>query len=231
MSVTKQLYELQEVDLELESTEQALSQIASQLGENQALLKARAELESDNKNLEELRHQQRSAEWEVDDLVTKLTSDEEKLYSGRIKNPKELESLQHEVDLMKARRSKLEDRTLEIMSQVELTEASVANKSSELEKLEAEWCDEQRRLSAEMERLKIVESDLKQKWQLLSATIEPGVVEFYCELKKKKGMAVSKVEQGICRICRISLSTTELQKARGSSLVQCSSCGRILFLP
>ena len=49
MSVTKQLYELQEVDLELKSTEQALSRIASQLGENQMVLRARAELELENK--------------------------------------------------------------------------------------------------------------------------------------------------------------------------------------
>jgi len=35
MSVVKQLYQLQEVELEIESNEQALAQIASQLGESQ----------------------------------------------------------------------------------------------------------------------------------------------------------------------------------------------------
>ena len=41
----------------------------------------------------------------------------------------------------------------------------------------------------------------------------------------------ARVEQGICRGCRISLPTTDLQQARSGKLVQCSSCGRILFLP
>ncbi|MFC2072406.1 C4-type zinc ribbon domain-containing protein, partial [Chloroflexota bacterium] len=49
-------------------------------------------------------------------------------------------------------------------------------------------------------------------------------------LKKQKGTAIANVEQGICRGCRILLPITELQRARSSSLVRCSSCGRILFL-
>ena len=231
MNVAKQLYQLQEVDLELESVEQALSQTASQLGESQAVVRTQAELRSEHERLEELRRQQHSAEWEIEDLVNRLATDEEKLYSGRIKNPKELTSLQHEVEGMKAKRDQLEDKALEIMSQVELAEASVATKSSELKRLEAEWHSQQQQLSSEMEQLKSIVSDLKQKWQLLSANIDPKTVEFYGELKKQKGAAVAKVEQGICRGCRISLPTTELQQTRSGSLVQCSSCGRILFLP
>ena len=50
------------------------------------------------------------------------------------------------------------------------------------------------------------------------------------KLKKQKGTAVAKVEQGVCCGCRISLPSTELQRARSDSLVRCSSCGRILFL-
>lgn len=231
MSVTRQLYQLQEVDTELESVERAMSQIASQLGESQVVLKAQAELKSEHQRLEELKQLQRSSEWEIDDLVNKLAAAEEKLYSGSIKNPKELTSLQHEAEGMKARRSQLEDKALEIMNQSELAEASVATKSNELKRLESDWQSQQQRLSDEMEQLKAAVSDLKQKWQLMSAKIDPRVVEFYGDLKKQKGAAVAKVMQGICRSCRISLSTAELQQARGNRLVQCSSCGRILFLP
>jgi len=96
--------------------------------------------------------------------------------------------------------------------------------------VEAEWQSQQQQLSADMEQLKAVLSNLQHKRQTLSAEIDPGAVELYHELKEKKGTAVAKVEQGICRGCRISLSATELQRARSGSLTQCSSCGRILFL-
>jgi len=230
MSVVKELYQLQEVELEIESDEQALAQIASQLGASQAVVRTRTKLELKQQQLEELGRQQHSAEWEIEDLVNKLATAEEKLYSGRIKDPKELTNLQHEVDGLRVRRNQLEDKALEIMDQVELSTASVAALSNELKTLEAEWHSQQQRLSANMEQLKTTLSDLKHKRQLLSANIDPQAIELYQELKKQRGRAVAKVEQGICRGCRILLPTTELQRARGDSLVQCSSCGRILFL-
>jgi len=230
VSVANQLYQLQEVDLELEANEQALRQIASQLGESQAVVRARTKLTSENQRLEELKRQQQSLEWELDDLASKLATAEERLYGGRIRNPKELTNLQHEVEGLKSKRDQLEDKALEVMEQVELTEASVATISNEFKRLEAEWQSQQQQLSSNMEELKAMLSDLKQKRQALSASIDPEAIEFYDKLQKQKGTAVAKVEQGICRGCRISLSAAELQQARGGSLVQCSNCGRILFL-
>jgi len=230
MGVAKQLYQLQEFDLEIKSNERALSQVVSQLGESQAVVRVQNQLQLEQQRLGELRHKQRSAEWEIDDLVTKVAAAEETLFSGRIKNPKELTNLQHEVDALKAKRDQLEEKALEIMDQVEQSETSVARISNQLETLKAEWQRQQQQLSDEMDQLKAMLSDLRQKWQLLSEEIESQAVEFYQELRKEKGTAVARVEQGICRGCRISLPTTELQQARSGGLVQCSSCGRILFL-
>ena len=230
MNVANQLYQLQELDLAFESNEQTLSRIASQLGESQVVVGAQTKLILEHQHQEELRRQQRSAEWEIDDLSNKISAVEEKLYSGRIGNPKELADLQHEVETLKARRNQLEDKALAIMEQVELATASVASQSNELKALEAEWRNQQQQLSTEIEQLKTILSEFNHKRQLLLAKIDPQAVEFYNELKKQKGTAVAKVEQGICCGCRISLPITELQRARGDSLVRCSSCGRILFL-
>jgi len=230
MSVAKQLYQLQEIDLELESTEQAINQITSQLGESQAVVRTRDKLTLEQQRLEELKQQQHSAEWEIDDLKTKLATAEEKLYSGRINNPKELTNLQHEIEGLKAKRDQLENKALEIMDQVELATASVATINGELKTLEAEWHSQQQQLSTDLEQLKTTLTELEHKRQLLSAKIDPQVIGFYRELRKQRGTAVAKVEQGICCGCRISLPVTELQQVRSASLVRCSSCGRILFL-
>jgi len=230
MSVAKELYQLQEVDLELESNEQSLSRITAQLGESQAVVETRSKLVLEQQRLEELSRQQHSVEWEIDDLTNKLTTTEEELYSGRIRNPKELANLQHEIDGLKARRDQLEDRALEIMDQVELATRGVATLNSDLKALETEWQSQQQQLSAQLEQLKTILSDLEHKRQLLAAEIDPQAVEVYQELKKRKGTGVAKVEQGICRGCRISLPITELQQTRSGDLVRCSSCGRILFL-
>ena len=132
--------------------------------------------------------------------------------------------------MLKHRRGQLEEKALGIIDQVEQSEAGVARISGELKTLTADWQRQQKQLAGEMKKLKAALVDLKQKWQLLSAEIEPETVEFYQQLRKGKGTAVARVEQGICRGCRISLPTTDLQRARGNKLVHCSSCGRILFL-
>jgi len=230
MSIARQLYQLQELDLELEAKERALKQIVSQLGQNQAVVRVRHKLETERQHLEELKRQQRFLEGEVDDIVTKLKTAEDQLYGGKIGNPKELANLQQEVNVLKGKRNQLEDKLLEAMEQVEQSTADVATVTEELKTVETDWQNQQQRLSAEMEQLKTILADLEHKRQLQSAEIDPKAVEFYHELRKQKGEAVARVEQGVCQGCRISLTTTELQRARGGSLVQCSSCQRILFL-
>ncbi|MDP7525931.1 MAG: C4-type zinc ribbon domain-containing protein, partial [Dehalococcoidales bacterium] len=99
-----------------------------------------------------------------------------------------------------------------------------------LKKQETEWQSNQGRLSADLERHKGLITDLEQKRQLITADIDAPTIELYQGVKKQRGTAVAKVEQGICIGCRISLSVSEFQRARTGNLVRCSSCGRILFV-
>jgi len=231
MVIPRQLFQLQELDLEIESHEQSLSQKTGQLGENRSVVQAQEKLTSEQQHLEELRHEQRSAEWEIDDLTSKIKTVEGQLYGGKISNPKELSGLQHEVNTLKGNRDQLETGALEVMDHVETSEARLNAASNELGKAKDEWQARQKQLSAEIEQLTNRLSDLKNNREQILVGIDAPAVESYEKLRKLKGQAVSRVEQGICRGCRISLSSSELQQVRSGNLVQCGSCGRILFLP
>ena len=230
MNVSQQLHQLQEIDLEIEANERTLRQITGQIGEDEVIVRAQQKLASERQQLEELQRQQHTAEWEIEDLTAKIRPAEEKLYSGRITNTKELTSLQQEVEGFKAHRGQLEDKVLEIMEQVEQAQAKVATTGEELKKLETEWQNQQQKLSADMERIKALLADLRQKRQVLTDKIEPQTVTLYQQLRKQKTTAVAKVQQGICSGCRISLSTANLQQVRSGSLAHCTNCGRILYL-
>jgi len=230
MSIARELFELQEVDLEIESNERAIRQMTAQLGESDAVLQAASELASEKERLEELNHQQHSLEWEIGDTGAKVTRIEEQLYSGRTTNPKELTSLQQEAVGLKARRSGLEDRELAVMEQAEAAAARVAGIAARLKKLGAAWRAEQKQLKSGIKERKEQLAGLKEKRASLSAGIEPEAVQFYTGLRERKGTAVARVEQGICRGCRISLSSAELQRVKSGALIECTSCGRILFL-
>ena len=75
---------------------------------------------------------------------------------------------------------------------------------------------------------RLLEFDKARK--LLMSEVGSQALEVYEWTKTRKGQAVARVEQGTCQGCRISLPMNELQQARTGKLVQCSSCGRILYL-
>jgi len=231
MSIARQLYQLQETDLEIADEEGKLEQAVGRLGKNDVVVAAQEKLDAEKKKLEEWQRQQRSLEGEIDDLASKIKASNEQLYSGRINNPKELSSLQHEVELLKAKCGQLETKDLDIMDRAESVEAGVAALSRELEGITAEWQREQEQLRQEKAALESSLNDLKQQRQVLAAETDSQVLALYDKLRKNKGWAVARVEQGICRGCRISLPSSELQQARSGALVQCGSCSRILYLP
>ncbi len=231
MSVARQLYQLQEIDLEIADDERRLEQVNGRLGKDEVVVAVQQKLNIEKEKRGELQHQQRSLEGEIDDLAAKIKKGEGELYSGRINNPKELSNLQHEVELLKTKRDGLETKALELMERVESVEAGMVALQGELKEVTSAWQREQEQLKKEKAALESSLDDLNQKRQALTAEIEPKAVTLYEQLRKNKGFAVARVEQGICRGCRISLPSSELQRARSGAPVQCGSCNRILYLP
>ncbi|MDP6141968.1 MAG: hypothetical protein QGF23_00795 [Dehalococcoidales bacterium] len=230
MNVSRQLSQLQGIELAVESQKQVLDENVHQLEKSEALIQAQTKASTARHYLSELKGKQQSQEWEIDGIGAKIAAVKESLYSGRIKNSKELSSLQHEISGLEARRSQYEDEVFTVMEQVEEATVKLATMESELKMVEDKWRNIQKQLSVEIPQLKDELSRLKHKQQLLLAEIDPEAVDCYYQLKKQKRWPVAMVEQGLCCGCRLSLSTVELQLVRGNSLVQCGSCRRILFL-
>jgi len=230
MGITRQLYQLQAIELDIESKEQTLLQSLASLGESKALLEARDRLSAGEQCLGELKKKQHDTEWEIEVIAGKLLSTQETLYSGRITNPKELSGLQHEVESFKNKRNSLEEKALEIMEQVEAATSELAGLRLKLYEVEKNWRQQQQQLSDTIEELKIALSRLKKEQQQALAGIDDETVDCYRKLRQKRGKAVARMEQGICRGCGISLSTAELQRVKGDRIIMCNNCGRILFV-
>ncbi len=230
MSSIQELYQLQEVEVEIESYIKTLNACLKKLGENEKLSAARSRLISIHNKLEELKKKQQGIEWSIDDMAVKLKKSTDDLYSGRINNPKELTTLQQEVNTLESRRKELEEEELEVMAQIETATAEQSAQAICFKAIESEWRSEHAALIDEAKQLKASIAELKSKREAIAAGIEPRTLEYYNQLKAKKGLAIARIEQGMCRGCRISLSTAELQRVRTGQLVECSSCHRILYL-
>ncbi len=230
MPITKQLYDLQEIDTDIEHTQQTLDLKNSQVGKRDVLDTALTRLNDEKKKLEELKHERREAEAELEDMTSKITATEKQLYDGKITNSKELSELQHEVNTLKNINDELETKALEIIERVEAAEKSLAATNADFQKLEGEWQQQQKQITADIDVLKSTLANLAEKRRQLTTQIESPALNLYERVRQQKKQAVAKVEQGICRACRISISSSNLQKARSGQPVQCGTCGRILFI-
>ena len=233
MTRISDLFDLQEIDLEIDARRAALSEAESRLGESEEVEAAAGVIQEREAGVQDLHKKLRASEWEVDDLTNKIKPLEKKLYGGSVHNPKELAGIEEDVHSLQARKRVLEDKELEVMSELEEAESSLAAARQDLSSLTAAWESEQQSLRQEQETLTAEIEDLEGKRSEQRGHIDGDALLLYDALRSKhQGRAVAKVERGTCGGCRISLPTSLLQKARGGAdvIVQCSSCERILYV-
>ena len=229
MSISRQLFQLQEYDAEIASEESLLANMRARLGESQAVLKSRAQLEAAKNRHAELAHRQHTAEWEMEELEARIKHTEDELYGGKVANPKELGSLQQEAVILRKKRDAVETTALEIIEQAGKLEQGMAAVSKDLARQEADWASEQEQLEAEIRRLEGQLAGHRKNREAFCRGVDKTALSLYERIRQQRGNAVTHVEQGTCRGCRISVPSGELQRVRTGALVQCGSCGRILY--
>jgi predicted nucleic acid-binding Zn-ribbon protein len=231
VSKAESLYRLQTLDLEIAEKTNRRQEIEASLGESEALRKARRLLQAEEQQLAEFQKRLRRQEMDLRSLSSKIAAEEKKLYGGRIKNPKELASLQEEVKYLKRNKSEMEDEMLETMLEIEDGEAEVAAKRERLQEIEAQWSREQADLREEQAALQARLDGLAGQRKALRASIDDRDLVVYEELRRRKGgLGVALLVGGLCQGCSVTLPSGEVQKARRSQdLAFCSNCGRILY--
>ena len=230
MGLTGQLYKLQQVDLELQRKQQELNEVENRLRDNKALVAAESELASQKAQLQEVSKKQKGCEWELEDLQEKVRQLNNKLYSGKTTNPKELVNLEKEVEGLKSQIRLKEDALLGLMSQVEEMEAEVKTTTEEVGRLKREWEQTQETLRPKKSEVDTVLAKLKEERNGLAQQIDSKVLSAYERLRLASGQAVVKVERGKCQGCHITVPTSQWQKAKAGDLIQCNSCSRILYV-
>jgi uncharacterized protein len=198
---------------------------------------ARTEADSAESRLGELRLQldeigrdQSRFEHEIDSLSQKAAAEEKRLYDGSIANAKELESLQHEIQNLKRRRSDREDELLTLMEMREELEAQASRAEAEEAALRARVEEVGGASAAELSQ---IESDLSARHgqrEAIAERIEPEVLELYEDLRRqKKGIAAVALVNGVCQGCHEQLSAVVLDMLkRTEGVKRCEHCRRIL---
>ena len=230
MNVAQQLDILQELDLDLDLLNEQLITAQAGQGPTPDLEAARAALQAGEAGLEERRKVVQDREWDARQGQEQMAPLEANLYSGRVTNPKELAKMQRDLDSLKARQGRRDERLLEAMIAVEEAQDRVRAGSGHLAQVEEAWQANQDRLRREEAALHEKIAALQARRQAQSAAIDPPSLSVYQRLRPTKGgRAVARLVGSICQGCHIALPSGDAARARQSpELVFCINCDRIL---
>jgi len=225
------LYDLQAVDCELDSRHDRLTDIAVRLAGGSGLNDLRTEADGFKENLRKATNQQRDLEEAVARQTERVDEHETKLYSGAIKNSRELEDLQSEVMQLKKQRSGIEDLLLEALEQVDEFQANFNAVDGKLKRGDTVWQAEEAALAQERTRLSAEVNEFSAQRTAMSGHMDTGMLALYEQVRKAHGgVAVAQVERDRCEACRIGLPNRQLQELRTATVpVRCNNCGRILL--
>jgi len=185
-------------------------------------------LDDEERKLQELRLDRRSAEREVEQAKTRRREFESQQL--RIRNNQEYQANLREIEGMKEKATLYEDKALEILVQEEELQ-------KEIERLQQIVLEERRKHDGAAEGLRKeldgvqAELALKEADRLAAVDrLSPPLRMRYERIRRSKGdLAIVGVESGACGGCGYALPPQRLQEVRRNrDIVLCEGCGRIL---
>ena len=231
MSAALGLYRLQQIDSQMDQARSRLEAIRVTLEndlERRAVSERVAEDESAHREAERA---QRQAEAEVQSQRIKIEQTEASLYSGTVRNPKELQDLQHDVASLKKHLATLEDRLLESMLATETAATALTEARAAYSRVESSLGNQTRHLSTEQASLFHTLERLEAERKAAASPLESQWLDQYESLRRdRRGVAVALVSDGACAACGTTLTPGQQQAARSSGQIsRCPTCSRILF--
>ncbi|HUT15917.1 MAG TPA: C4-type zinc ribbon domain-containing protein [Anaerolineae bacterium] len=226
----QKLYHLQALDLELSEKRSRLRKAKGLLGESPELIAAHQEHEGTTKECADWRSRLQHLELDLVAINDRIAATERRLYGGQVTNPKELGALQQDRDYSTSSRDRLEDDVLQAMTRLEDCQAAAAKASELLTVTTAQWQEQQAMLAGQIEALESSLAKSTEDRPTLAATIGADDTRLYEDLRHRKGgRAVALLVGHMCQGCRVTVPTNKAQQARrGTELVTCATCGRIL---
>ena len=233
MTELRQLYELQELDFQIDDLEKDLAGIETQLADDSVLAEAKRRVALLETHSDQLAARRRAVDRAIADLQTRLGRTQERLYSGSITSVKEMEAAEEERATTEKGIAEHEDHLLEVMVKTEEVDDTLAKGRQVVVRLENQRNMDVAALTVKAEETRASLDELSPRRDRIRTSVPGSVLHRYDSLRSSKGgTAIAKVERGMCSGCRLTLSTSEQQRIRSTvEPMQCSSCHRILYLP
>jgi len=231
MSAALGLYRLQQVDSQMDQIRARLKMIHETLENDLELRTAKEALSAAEKLHKDATNSLKQSEANVKKQTIKIEQTEASLYSGSVKNPKELQDLQMDVASLNKHLATLEERELEAMFQAEEAETGLNLASEQLTNVQTRLKDQNIDLASESDTLNKDLERLESERNAVINDINEQAIKIYEKLRRQKhGVAVAAVSENACSACGTTLTASQQQDSRVTSrLYYCPTCGRIVY--
>ena len=184
------------------------------------------------KQRDELARHQDRIEGEIGIVESKIQREEQRMFSGAVSNPKELGSLQAEVEMLKRKKAQAEDSLLEVMVEREQADATLAGLGAELEQSQALARDLARQVDALVAEIDDELTAHAGARSAMAAELPDDLVALYESIRDSKGgVGAAALERGTCLGCHTSLPSREVERLKAAGgLQRCDHCRRILVV-
>jgi hypothetical protein len=181
---------------------------------------------------DELARQIKALDDDTQSIAARAKAVDEKLYSGTVTSPRELQDLQADLDQLRRHQDVLEVRELEQMELAEqmdadlrAAETDVGARKAEVERLQRAIDEQERAIDSQ------ISTDQLERARLAGAVDAALLADYERRRARNNGVGAALLLGDTCQGCRLSIPATEVDEIRrtpGAQRWYCDNCGAIL---
>lgn len=181
--------------------------------------------------VDDLSAEQAKADREVEQVKARRERDRNRMDTGQVTNPKDLERMQHELVSLERRITTLEDAELEVMEKLEEAQQVLEGLGIRADDIDARLAE---LVTARDEKRAGIDASLAE----VAASRGPAtdgmpddLMALYERLREQKGIGAALLRARQCGGCNMTLDASELARIRSAApdeVIRCEECQRIL---
>lgn len=182
--------------------------------------------------VDDLTAEQEKVDADVEQVKARRTRDRDRMDSGAISNPKDLERMTHELESLERRISTLEDEELEVMARLEDAQRDLDTHTAQVAEADARLAE---LVTARDEKTAELDAQLLDVEAQRGPSVEglpAGLLGLYDKLRAQKGgIGAAELRQRRCNGCQLGIDNAELSRIKAlpaDEVVRCEECSRIL---
>ncbi|MEO0088564.1 MAG: C4-type zinc ribbon domain-containing protein [candidate division WOR-3 bacterium] len=229
--IIKLLWELQQVDNEIDYLSKKANQIPEKIkGLNLYLEQKVKDLEQKKADVINYKKEYKLAEVDLKTCEEKIAQYQIQLYSA--KTNEQYKAFLKEIESQKKLKSEIEDRMIELLEKIESNEEDIKQKEKEIEIIKKDTQKKIEELKGEEEKIKEEIRKREERRKELIMALPTNYYSIYEKIKQRRnGIAVAKIENETCSICFNPIPPQIIIEIRKNEKIHyCDYCGRILVV-